>query len=156
MWWPLTTDGERVWEREGDVWKESMLSVRFNNYFAPLRFFHANISWLISPGVWVTANLLKSPGLFSVFWFIIIMFEWSLLVLLFLSLLVLLLILWGRFQVHQLQLVSSSPLCSLYFMFSCKVYIFISRSICFYFYSVICRYVKVYYWAGSLLFVDYH
>ena len=33
-----------------------------------LRVFHTNFSRLFSTGVWVTANLLKFPGLFSVSW----------------------------------------------------------------------------------------
>ena len=32
------------------------------------RVFHISISWWFFTGVWVTANLLKSPGLVSVFW----------------------------------------------------------------------------------------
>ena len=32
------------------------------------RIFHINVSWWSFTGVWVTASLLKSPGLFSVFW----------------------------------------------------------------------------------------
>ena len=31
-------------------------------------FFYISVSWWFSTGVWVTANLLKSPGLFLVFW----------------------------------------------------------------------------------------
>ena len=44
-----------------------------------LRVFHISVSWWFFAGVWVTANLLKSPGLFSVFWLIWIMllFGWS-------------------------------------------------------------------------------
>ena len=36
--------------------------------FTPLEFFHISISCWFFTGVWVTASLLKSPGLFSVFW----------------------------------------------------------------------------------------
>ena len=43
-------------------------------YYYSLRIFHINFSWLFFPGVWVTASLLKSPGLFSVFWPFPIMF----------------------------------------------------------------------------------
>ena len=32
------------------------------------RVFHISTSWWFFTGVWVTASLLKSPGLFSVFW----------------------------------------------------------------------------------------
>ena len=34
-----------------------------NHYFTHLKVFHTSISWWLSIGVWVTANLLKSPGL---------------------------------------------------------------------------------------------
>ena len=36
--------------------------------FTLLRVFHISLSWWFLTGVWVTENLLKSPGLFSVFW----------------------------------------------------------------------------------------
>ena len=36
-------------------------------YFIHLRIFPTSVSWWFSPGVWVTASLLKSPGFFSVF-----------------------------------------------------------------------------------------
>ena len=67
-------------------------------------FFYTSISWCLLIGFWVTATLLKFPGLFSVFWLILIMlyFGWSPLVLLFSSPLVPLPILWGLSQVHQL------------------------------------------------------
>ena len=42
-------------------------------YLSLLRDFHTSISWLFLPGVWVSTSLLKSPGLFSVFWPISIM-----------------------------------------------------------------------------------
>ena len=43
-----------------------------------LRVFLISVRWGSFTGVWVTANLLKSPGLFSVFWSILIMllFGW--------------------------------------------------------------------------------
>ena len=49
-------------------------------YFSILiRVFHISVSWWFFAGVWVTASLLKSPGLFSVFWPFLIMlsFGWS-------------------------------------------------------------------------------
>ena len=66
-------------------------------YFTPLRVFHTNVSWWFFTGVWVTASFLKSLGLFSVFWPILIMLEswWFLLVFLYPSLPVLLSILTG-------------------------------------------------------------
>ena len=33
-----------------------------------IRVFHISVSWWFFTGVWVTASLLKPPGLFSVFW----------------------------------------------------------------------------------------
>ena len=38
-----------------------------------LEIFHIRVSWWSFTGVWVTASLLKSPGLFSVFWLFSIM-----------------------------------------------------------------------------------
>ena len=37
-------------------------------YFTNFSAFHISVSWWLFIGVWVTASLLKSPGLFSVFW----------------------------------------------------------------------------------------
>ena len=37
-------------------------------YYLLIKVFHISISWWFFTGVWVTASLLKSPGLFSVFW----------------------------------------------------------------------------------------
>ena len=44
-----------------------------------LRVFHIRFSWWSFTEVWVTASLLKSPGLFSVFWSfsIMLLFGWS-------------------------------------------------------------------------------
>ena len=39
----------------------------FIMYYLLIRVFHINVSWWSFTGVWVTASLLKSPGLFSVF-----------------------------------------------------------------------------------------
>ena len=36
--------------------------------FNSFRVFHISVSWGFPTGVWVTASLLDSPGLFSVFW----------------------------------------------------------------------------------------
>ena len=43
-----------------------------------IRFYHISVSWSFT-GDWVTASLLKSPGLFSVFWpfSIMLLFWWS-------------------------------------------------------------------------------
>ena len=40
----------------------------FYNYYLLIRVFHISVSRLSFTEVWVTASLLKSPGLFSVFW----------------------------------------------------------------------------------------
>ena len=37
-------------------------------YYSPIRAFHISVSRWFFTGVWVTASLLKSPGLFLVFW----------------------------------------------------------------------------------------
>ena len=37
-------------------------------YYYSLRVFHINVRWWSFTEVWMTASLLKSPGLFSVFW----------------------------------------------------------------------------------------
>ena len=48
-------------------------------YYLLIRFFFISVSCWFFTGVWVTANLLKSPGLFSVFFLFSIMlsFGWS-------------------------------------------------------------------------------
>ena len=43
-------------------WSSSTTVAKF------LRSFHNSISWWFLTGIWVTTSLLKSPGLFSVFW----------------------------------------------------------------------------------------
>ena len=44
-----------------------------------IRVFHISVSWWSFTGVWVTASLLKSPGLFSEFWplSVLLQFGWS-------------------------------------------------------------------------------
>ena len=44
-----------------------------------IRVFHISVSWWSFTGDWVTTSLLKSPGLFSVFWpfSIMLLFGWS-------------------------------------------------------------------------------
>ena len=123
--------------------------------FTSSKVFHINVSWWAFTGVWMTVSLLKSPGLFSVFLLILIIlsFGWSPLVLLFPSFLVSLLILWALSLVHQTQLVSPSPLCSIAYKFSTKVLALISLVAFFYFHSVVCRNGKVNYSAGSVFFV---
>ena len=65
--------------------------------------------------VWVRVSLLKSPGLFSVFWLISIMLQsrWAPLVLLFPSPPIPLLILWWLHRDHRLKLVQPSLSCSI-------------------------------------------
>ena len=67
----------------------------------------------------MTVSLFKSPEHFSVFRLILIMLltGWSPLFLLFPTLQVHWPIFWGLFQVHELQLESPSPLCSIVFFF---------------------------------------
>ena len=45
----------------------------YYHYFILLGVFHTSISWWFLTGVGVTASLLKSPGLFLIFWPILIM-----------------------------------------------------------------------------------
>ena len=51
----------------------------YNNYYYSLRCFPTSVSWRSLTEVWVTTSLLKSPGLFSVFWAILTMLSvrWS-------------------------------------------------------------------------------
>ena len=76
-------------------------------YYSLIRVFHISVRWWCFTGVWVTASLLKSPGLFSVFWpfSIILSFRWSPLVRQLPSPPVPLVILLLLFQTYQLQLV---------------------------------------------------
>ena len=69
-------------------------------------------------GGWLTASLLKSPELFSVFWPILVMlyFGWSRFVLRFSTFLAPFPSLYGLFQVHQSQLVSRWTSCSIAFL----------------------------------------
>ena len=48
-------------------------------YYLLIRVFHISVSWGHFTGDWVKASLLKSPGLFSVFWrfSIMLLFGWS-------------------------------------------------------------------------------
>ena len=58
-------------------------SYSYYYYYYPLiRAFHISVNRWFFTGVWVTASLIKSPGLFLVFWpfSIMLLFEWSLLV----------------------------------------------------------------------------
>ena len=49
----------------------------YHHYYSTLlRGFNTSISRWFLAGVWVTASLLKSPGLFSVFWLILIIVVW--------------------------------------------------------------------------------
>ena len=51
----------------------------YHYYYLLIRGFHISISWWSFTGDWVTASLLKSPGLFLVFWSfsIMLLFGWS-------------------------------------------------------------------------------
>ena len=88
--------------------------------FTPLEFSTSVLADVFFTGVWVTASLLKSPGLFSVFWpiLIILSFRGSPLVHSFLSPPNSLSILWRLYRAHRLQLVSPSPSRSIVFSVS--------------------------------------
>ena len=96
----------------------------------------------------MTASLLKSLRLFSVFWpsSIMLYFGWSPLVPLFPSFSVPLIFLWELFRAHYLQVISPSLSCYI-FVFSslvrCKYFTF------FYIYPMVRQDVKVYCSAGS-------
>ena len=94
-----------------------------------------SVSWWFTTEVWVTENLLKSPGLFSEFWPISIMlsFKWSPLVLLFPIPLVPVTILWWLYRGQQLQLVSLPRSCSIAFQLSSKVLVLIA-----FFFALLC------------------
>ena len=74
----------KIWSPDPFVWVSHLyilrkdLSILFGgmprclSLFTPW-VFHINFSWCSFTGVWVTASLLKSPGLFSVFWLFSIM-----------------------------------------------------------------------------------
>ena len=51
----------------------------YYHYYLLIRFFHTSVSWWSFTGDWVTANLLNSLGLFSVFWpsSVMLLFGWS-------------------------------------------------------------------------------
>ena len=126
--------------------------------FSLLRIFHTNINWWTFTGVWVTASLLKSPGLFSVFWLIltVLSFGWSPLVFLFL----ILQFPWWLYLTHWLQLVPPSPsrsiVCLFFFQFPNNVQVLIFVFALLQFFSVVCRHGKVHNSASSLFFVDSH
>ena len=79
--------------------------------------FYTNVSWWFLTGIQVTASFLKSPGLFLIFWPIIIImfFECFIFFLLFPYHSVPLSILWWLHWAQQLQLVSSSLSCPIAF-----------------------------------------
>ena len=57
----------------------SFVDYYYYYYYSHIRVFHISVSRWFFTGVWVTANLLKSPGLVSVFWpfSIMLSFGWS-------------------------------------------------------------------------------
>ena len=83
-----------AWTSSGPYWifrrkEESIIrNYYYYYYFTPLKIFYNSINWWFLIGVRVTESLLKSLGLFSVFWpiLIILLSGWSPLILLFPSL----------------------------------------------------------------------
>ena len=110
----------------------------------------------------MTAYLLKSPGLFSVFWLTSIMlwFGWCSIVLWFQNLPIPSSTIWGLFWTNQLQLMSPPASCSIVFFVFVFVFVFFfsfrARSKYlylfgfFHFHSVVRWNGKVHYSAGSL------
>ena len=104
-------------------------------YFTPSEFFYTSVSWWSFTGVRVTANLLRSPGLFSVFYSIIAILMVTILHLISNSFRVFFTKPLGLFQAIQLQVVSSSPSCSIdFFLFSVpsifRSFLFLAFSLC--------------------------
>ena len=118
------------------------------------RVFQISVSWWFFSGVWVTASLPKSPGLFPVFWpfSIMLWFRWSPLVRQLPYTLGPLIIIQLLCQKHQSQLVQSSLSCSIVFQFSNKVEELILLFTFFQFYSMFSRESKVDTFASSLFF----
>ena len=94
----------------------SVLAARHDDDDA-IKNFPWSVSWWPSTGVWIAASLRKSPGLFSVFWpiLIILLFGWSPLVILFPTPSVPLPILWRLYRAHRLQMVLPSLSCYNYY-----------------------------------------
>ena len=114
-----------IYQSLGDCTERTNLLavIRCYLFIIILQVFHISVSRRFSTGVWVRASLPKSPRtLFSILIdFNPVVFKWSSLALLFASVPVHAPIFWWPFQVHQLQLVSPSLLCSTVFQFSTKV-----------------------------------
>ena len=85
----LLSRSKLVWPRLGDPFVSQNLRelCEFHSpgqildcvLFLSFRVFHISDNWWLFKGVWVTASLLKSPGLSSIFWSFSIMlpFGWS-------------------------------------------------------------------------------
>ena len=103
-----------------------------------MRFFHVSVSWWFSAGIWVTASLLKSSGLFSVFWLISTMPQFGQFpqVPLFPRPLFLVRIIWSLYQEHKLPLVLASLLRSIDLLFPNKFQVLITHFTFLTFYSV--------------------
>ena len=91
--------------------------ILYYHYLIHLSVFHTNVSWRVLSGVRETAILLKSPGLFSVFWSISIILQFGSfsLLLLFPNPSVPVSILSWQYRLCQLQLASSSYSCFIVF-----------------------------------------
>ena len=115
-----------------------------------MRAFHISVIWWSFTGIWVTARLLKSPGLFSVFWPFSTMLLFGFV-----------------FQLSSSSVTFNSPLVTVpnppirvgiivtsmfhsFFLFPSKVYVFILLFPFSQFYSVFSRYSKVDNFASSL------
>ena len=135
--------------------------IRFFYYYYHylLRVFHIIVSWWSFTGDCEKASLLKSPGLFSVFWSfsIMLLFGWSPLGRQLPNPPSPFIILQLPSQKHQSQLAQSSLLCSTAFFNSLARSRYLSFFFAFFqFYSVVSRDSKVDNFADSLFFVDYY
>ena len=75
--------------------------------------FHTSVRWWSFTGVWVTASLFMSLGLFSIFWpfSTMLLSRWPQFFLWFSILPIPFSCLWGPFQTHRLQVISLSASC---------------------------------------------
>ena len=125
--------------------------IDFGFYLLLIRVFHISVSWWSFTGDWVTASLLKFPGLFSVFWpfSIMLLFGWSPLGRQLLNLP------GSLFTVPKAPITIGIIVTFMFyssFQFSSKVKVFISLFKFYQFYSVVCHDSKVDNFANSLFF----
>ena len=71
IWWSISFENPR--ELLGNSFSRTNSSFKaYHYYFIHLRVFHTRLNWLFLTRAWVVTSFFKSPGLFSVFWPILI------------------------------------------------------------------------------------